>query len=411
MAALDKMGVPAKLVRAMHRPATPLVDWSIEGVTGKCPSARAGWLYEIVRDKLYVYGGCEDPAAKEPVYFDEVYCLDMPKKTWTRLYSCGINAKLAKSKFYVFCDYTLVAMAVGAAGSALEVLDELEITPMLDAKRTDFKEVMTKHVTREIDEYTKALKDINRDLALGPDISPGDLPGLEKVMAALKTIKDQGMDMRFTLDQLQEALNYMELHQMGKVDKIQKKLDLATADFTKACDASPAVTKSVKPLRDAEAAHVREDIEKKAEALGEEHKAILKGAVYKIATGSEQGYTELLSLHAKVSASEVATSRLVELAKLFEFPELAEDILAKVRQERQDLIFGKALWDLFSMVDAQIAVWKKLLWDDIKPSQLEEESKAFQKIVKGMDKSVRTWDVYLGIDAMVKNFQIGRAHV
>ena len=73
---------------------------------------------------------------------------------------------------------------------------------------------------------------------------------------------------------------------------------------------------------------------------------------------------------------------------------------------RGDLVRAKALWDLVFMVEAQIEVWKSLLWDDIKPSALEEESKAFQKIVKGMDKGVRGWDVYLGIDGIVKNFLV-----
>ena len=76
MAALNKMGIPAKLVRAMHRPNTVLEDWSIEGITGKCPSARGGWLYEIVKDKVYGYGGWEGEG-KTRVYLDDLYSLDM----------------------------------------------------------------------------------------------------------------------------------------------------------------------------------------------------------------------------------------------------------------------------------------------------------------------------------------------
>ena len=58
IAALSKMGIPDVLVRAMYRPNTVLEDWSIEGVSGKCPTGtRVGWQLEIVKDKLYVYGG------------------------------------------------------------------------------------------------------------------------------------------------------------------------------------------------------------------------------------------------------------------------------------------------------------------------------------------------------------------
>ena len=56
------------------------------------------------------------------------------------------------------------------------------------------------------------------------------------------------------------------------------------------------------------------------------------------------------------------------------------------------------------MVSSQFGDWFKLLWDEINSAQLEEETKGFQKIVKGMDKEVRKWDVYLGIDGEIKNF-------
>ena len=103
---------------------------------------------------------------------------------------------------------------------------------------------------------------------------------------------------------------------------------------------------------------------------------------------------------------EQECNRLTELANLFEFPEKADTIKDISKNMRGDLVRVKALWDLTFMVEAQVEVWKALLWDDIKPAALEEESKTFQKIVKGMDKGVRMWDVYLGLDGMVKNFLV-----
>ena len=55
---------------------------------------------------------------------------------------------------------------------------------------------------------------------------------------------------------------------------------------------------------------------------------------------------------------------------------------------RQDLVRAKTLWDLQFMIDSQIAVWKQLLWNDINAAALEEETKAFQKIIKGTDQSL-----------------------
>ena len=96
----------------------------------------------------------------------------------------------------------------------------------------------------------------------------------------------------------------------------------------------------------------------------------------------------------------------MELSNLFDFPDRATDIKATVKCARQDLVRAKTLWDLNFMIDSQIEVWKQLLWDDINATALEEETKAFQKIIKGMDKAVRDWDIYSGIDNVIKNFLV-----
>ena len=78
------MGVPDKLVRMLQRPLTPIEDFAIDGVAGKCPCARGGWQHEIVKDKLWLYGGWEGEG-KTRTYFDDVYCLDMKEKTWSQV--------------------------------------------------------------------------------------------------------------------------------------------------------------------------------------------------------------------------------------------------------------------------------------------------------------------------------------
>ena len=107
-----------------------------------------------------------------------------------------------------------------------------------------------------------------------------------------------------------------------------------------------------------------------------------------------------------VTLDEGEVSRLTELAALFEFADRTEGIQGTAKAMRQDLVRSKTLWDLQFMIDSQIDVWKQLLWDDINAAALEEETKAFQKIIKGMDKAVREWDVYAGIDSVIKNFLV-----
>jgi dynein heavy chain len=410
MSALSKMGVPDKLVRAMQRPATPLEDWSIEGVSGTPPTARSGWTYEIVKDRLFVYGGFEGEG-KTKAYLDDVYMLDMAAKAWTQVFRCDIDSKLGAARMHCIVPAAsgaplIVAMARGAVGNSLEVVDTLDVTPMLDANRTDFRTVMTAHVKAQLDDMSRMMMRLNADLAKGADLTAGDITKLKQVMGALKAIKDQGDNTQFTIDQLAETLAYMKVHSMGKLDPLERKLADVGESFAAACKSAPVVRKQIKPLQDAEATQVVSEITGQEEVLEQRHKKLLSEQCFKIGCGSETAYTDLNDLSKGVAECELEAERLKDLSTLFDFPEKSETMLGTVGSMRADLVKAKALWDLSFMVDSQLEEWKKVLWDDINAGALEEETKAFQKIVKGMDKSVRMWDVYLGIDGLVKNFLV-----
>ena len=104
-------------MRALYRPSIPIEDWTVEGVSGKCPCARGGWQLEIVKDKVWVYGGWEGEG-KTRIFFDDVYCLDMKAKTWTLIYRCDIDVKLASARYYVMVPADtapiIMALAKGA---------------------------------------------------------------------------------------------------------------------------------------------------------------------------------------------------------------------------------------------------------------------------------------------------------
>ena len=404
--ALSSMGVPDKMVRAMQRPSIAIEDWSIEGVSGRCPSERGGWQHEIVKDKLWVYGGWQGEG-KARIFLDDVYCLDMKAKQWTLIYRCEIDAKLGAARTNVMVPGKdapmIVAMAQGASGAMLEIVETLDVAPMIDPKRTDFKEVMTAHLKESLEDLGKLMTLLNLDLAKGATLSKGDLSTLKKIMGAIKKIKDDGVDLQYQIDQLAETIAYMKVHNMGKLDPLERKHADIAESFDKATSSAPLVRKQIKAVQDEEAQHVKSEVATCEEKFGKDSEKMLRDECFKIACGCSKAYPMLEEYSAAVDISERDCMRLSELCNLFEFPEVAEGIKETVSTMRGNLVKGKCLWDLAYMVDSQIESWKKLLWDDIKPSQLEEDSKAFQKIVKGMDKAVRMWDVYLGIDAQVKN--------
>lgn len=47
--------------------------------------------------------------------------------------------------------------------------------------------------------------------------------------------------------------------------------------------------------------------------------------------------------------------------------------------------------------------WKTTLWKDINVEDMDMETKKYAKDIKGLDKEMRAWDTFSGLDSMVKN--------
>ena len=73
---------------------------------------------------------------------------------------------------------------------------------------------------------------------------------------------------------------------------------------------------------------------------------------------------------------------------------------------RRELSSLKNVWDFIFMVKNSFENWKETLWREINGELLEAECKKFYKELRMFEKDVRVWDVYLGIDNVIKNMII-----
>lgn len=61
------------------------------------------------------------------------------------------------------------------------------------------------------------------------------------------------------------------------------------------------------------------------------------------------------------------------------------------------------LWDYVHIVHACVNDWKTTPWRKIDVENMDIECKKFAKEIKMLDKDMRTWDTYIGLEATVKN--------
>ena len=400
--ALKAAGVPTELALAMVKPAAapPLADWSLAGtLSGACPAARTGFLVEVLDGKAFVYGGL---SADGDVAYDDVHVLDPSKGAWTRLYSCVIGKDVFLARHSCFCGTKVVSMAKGAVGDAIELVDVLDLAPLLDPKASDFKAVMLDAMSKQLTELAATVNGLNS--AISSEIAEGDTAALQKVMKGLKGVRDKQTDLEYATDQIDDMIGYMAKHGLGKTEPLSRKLEAVVEVLNKTKKEAPLVRKAVKPLQDTEAMRVIETLAEFEEKMAKEHKKFLNGDVFSNGIGYDTAYTKLAATATQMAELEKECAKMSALADLFEFGEKlqpAQETLALMQRERIKI---KGVWDLQCIVQSQLDEWKKVLWTEISVGTMEEETKTFTKMVRGLDKSVRDWLAYRGLDSIIKNF-------
>ena len=93
-------------------------------------------------------------------------------------------------------------------------------------------------------------------------------------------------------------------------------------------------------------------------------------------------------------------SAIQESADLFEvnFPDFKQ-----LKACRREVCMLKNLWDMITLVLSCINDWKTTSWSDINVEAMEMDCKKFVKDIRMLDKEMRAWDAFNGLDSTVKN--------
>ena len=187
---------------------------------------------------------------------------------------------------------------------------------------------MTAHVKQSLDDLDRMMRKLNTDIGKAGALQAGDIKTLKLVMGAIKKVKDEGTDLQFTLDQLQETINYMKGQNMGKLDSMERKLGDVEASFQTACKEAPGTRKQIKPLQDAEATKVITEITEKEEQYADRHKKMIRLESSRANAARRPTRARGAVRRGQRPRTDCAPQ---ELAALFEFPERSENIIETVK--------------------------------------------------------------------------------
>lgn len=70
---------------------------------------------------------------------------------------------------------------------------------------------------------------------------------------------------------------------------------------------------------------------------------------------------------------------------------------------RKEICMLKTLWDQIELVRSSFTEWNTTLWSDINVENMEMDCKKFVKDIRLLDKEMRAWNAFTGMESTVKN--------
>lgn len=104
--------------------------------------------------------------------------------------------------------------------------------------------------------------------------------------------------------------------------------------------------------------------------------------------------------HCLVAEMESEMRDIVESAGLFE---VSLPDYRQLKACRREVGLLKTLWDMVLLVRLSFQEWTKTLWLAVNVENLDIDCKKFVKELRLLDREMRSWDAFLGLESLVKN--------
>ncbi|NWW79259.1 DYH17 protein, partial [Climacteris rufus] len=258
------------------------------------------------------------------------------------------------------------------------------------------RQYLAHHVTTSLQELQDFIQESNAGLS--KPLEEGDYDGLVEVMGHLARVKERQEVTDGMFEPLKETVALLRTYG----DKMPEKIHLQLQNLPERWDNNKRlclkVAESAAPLQASEAAILR----KKCQEFEIQQHAFRENFQGKapFSYTEPNPYKSLNRQHKSTVAMERDMAALASSAALFEVSVPEYKQLKKCRKELRLL---KELWDMVSLVNLNIATWKTTKWKDLNVEDMDIECKKFAKDIRSLDKEVKSWDAFTGLDSSMKN--------
>ncbi|XP_042198221.1 dynein axonemal heavy chain 9 isoform X3 [Callorhinchus milii] len=259
-----------------------------------------------------------------------------------------------------------------------------------------FKQHLIGHVTNSLADLEMFIKVTERGLS--QKVEDGNLTGLVDVMGHLMAVKERQAMTDGMFEPLKQTIELLKTYDQELPEEVYRQLEELPEKWNNVKKLGITAKQQVAPLQANEVTVLR----KKCAAFDvEQHKfreQFRRQAPFRFDSPDPHQMLDLV--HHQISQMEADMLALNDSAVLFE---VSVPDYKQLKQCRKEACLLKELWDMITVVKSSMNDWKRTKWREIDVENMDLETKKLAKDIRGLDKEMRAWDAFAGLDSTVKN--------
>ncbi|XP_070082664.1 dynein axonemal heavy chain 9 isoform X4 [Equus caballus] len=259
-----------------------------------------------------------------------------------------------------------------------------------------FKQHLVDYVTNSLEDLEVFIK--NSESGLLKKVEKGDFEGLVEVMGHLVALKERQSSTDEMFEPLKQTIELLKTYEQELPETVFKQLEELPEKWNNIKKTAITVRQQVAPLQADELTLLRHrctafDVEQQ-----QFWEQFHREAPFRF--DSTNPHQMLDARHIEIQQMESTMASISESAGLFEVnvPDYKQ-----LRQCRKEVCQLKELWDTIGMVTSSIHAWEATVWRDINVEAMDLECKRFARHIRNLDKEVRAWDAFTGLESTVLN--------
>ncbi|XP_063312141.1 dynein axonemal heavy chain 9 [Pelobates fuscus] len=259
-----------------------------------------------------------------------------------------------------------------------------------------FKQHLIDHVTNSLSDLEEFIKVAERGLSM--QLKEGDYNGLVEIMGHLMAVKERQTSTDELFEPLKQTIELLKVYEQELPDEVYKQLEELPEKWNNIKKMAVTVKQQVAPLQANEVALLRRKCATFDVQQHHYREKFRKEAPFRF--DSISPYLMLDAKNTEINKMEATMALISESAALFEVnvPDYKQ-----LKQCRKEVCLLKELWDMITLITSSMNDWQTTRWREINVDNMDLECKRFAKDIRNLDKEMRAWDAFIGLDNKVKN--------